>query len=91
MTEPRDGIYLASVVNNISFEMPSSPLLTQPDDPRRSVLCPTGPDGTPRCPGYEDFCECVHVIRIPLGAVVQFVLLDKGKFELSNYKLISNL
>ncbi|KDR15437.1 Laccase [Zootermopsis nevadensis] len=76
--EPLSNAYLAGVVNNISFEMPPSPLLTQADDVLRSVLCPTGPGRTPGCPGSQDYCECVHVIKIPLGSVVQFLLIDNG-------------
>ncbi|PSN35801.1 hypothetical protein C0J52_21815 [Blattella germanica] len=64
--------------NNISFVSPSAPLLSQGQELDTSVFCPTGSDGFPRCPATttEDYCECVYVIRIPLGSTVQMVIGD---------------
>ena len=28
--------------------------------------------------GDSDFCECVHVLRVGLGEVVELVLIDEG-------------
>jgi hypothetical protein len=80
VTEPSSNRHMSSVVNNISFSFPSSPLLSQRHDIKQSALCPAGLDGAPRCPpGSGIYCECVHVIKIPLCAVAEFILIDKGK------------
>ncbi|KAJ4445529.1 hypothetical protein ANN_12209 [Periplaneta americana] len=77
--EPRPNHLLTSLVNNISYVAPNAPLLTQREDIKSSLICPANHDGTSRCPqGSGGFCECTHLIRIPLGAVTQFVLVDRG-------------
>ncbi|XP_033609847.1 laccase isoform X2 [Cryptotermes secundus] len=77
--EPSSNRRMSSVVNNISFSFPSSPLLSQRHDVKQSVVCPKGQDGAPRCPlGSGSYCQCLHIIQIPLCAVAQFILIDKG-------------
>ncbi|PNF18421.1 Laccase [Cryptotermes secundus] len=72
------GDTLSSTVNNISFIAPPAPPLTQPDDVPADVYCPTDSDGLVRCPEGKSYCLCVHVIKIPLGSVVQLLLSDKS-------------
>jgi hypothetical protein len=43
------------------------------------ILCPTGADGLPQCPGGKSYCTCVHIIKIELGALVQIILSDHSK------------
>jgi hypothetical protein len=92
VTEPSSNRRMSSVVNNISFSFPSSPLLSQRHDVKQSVLCPTGHDGASRCPlGSGSYCECLHIIKIPLCAVAQFVLIDKGKLAATKCKSKVNI
>nr|ACX54563.1 laccase 15 [Reticulitermes flavipes] len=68
---------VSSTVNNISSVSPPSPLLSQRGDVPDDILCPTGADGLPQCPGGNSYCTCVHVIKIKLGALVQIILSDQ--------------
>lgn len=61
---------LSGLINNISNMVPPSPLLTQLSDVSPDMFCNT-------C--EEEFCECTHLIKVPLGAVVEFVIADSCK------------
>ncbi|KDR11747.1 laccase-2-like isoform X2 [Zootermopsis nevadensis] len=67
---------LSSTMNNISFVAPPVPPLTQSEDIPAGALCPVDANGLPQCPGGQSYCACVHVIKIPLGALVQIILSD---------------
>ncbi|PSN51485.1 hypothetical protein C0J52_00762 [Blattella germanica] len=75
--EPIPNKLLSSMINNISFSVPPSPVITQREDIPNDNFCPKGHQGVPTCPGGESHCKCIQLIKVPLGAVVQFVLLDK--------------
>ncbi|KAJ9592217.1 hypothetical protein L9F63_001218, partial [Diploptera punctata] len=68
---------LAGEINNISSSVPSSPLLSQEDDIPSSVFCPTSSNGSPYC--LTENCHCVHMIQVPLDAIVQIVLVDQSQ------------
>ena len=70
---------LSSTVNNISFITPHSPLLSQRADVQDDIVCPTGADGLPQCPGGKSYCTCAHIIKIKLGDLVQIILSDNSK------------
>ncbi|KAJ4431322.1 hypothetical protein ANN_19919 [Periplaneta americana] len=72
---------MSHTVNNISFVSPPAPPLSQPADVPAELLCPFGTDGMPTCPSGGSYCECVQVIDIPLGSVVQILLDDKNPGE----------
>ena len=77
--EPVTNELLSSTINNISYEMPNSPILTQREDIRDEHFCRKGYDGMPTCPKSSEHCHCMHLIEVPLGAVVQFALVDDGE------------
>ncbi|XP_050436491.1 uncharacterized protein LOC126843171 isoform X2 [Adelges cooleyi] len=61
--------------NNISMVLPSEPLLlNQPED---IDVCETGllPK---RCRPEHRFCECTHIVELPLGSATELVLFDAG-------------
>jgi hypothetical protein len=58
---------------------PPSPLLSQRADVHDDILCPTGADGLPHCPGEKSYCTCVHNIKIKRDALVQIILSDRSK------------
>lgn len=62
--------------NDISMKLPSFPLLTQFNDIKQDTFC----DHQPLRNCNVTFCECTNVINIPLGNVVEIILVDKGKF-----------
>jgi hypothetical protein len=77
-----DRTVLTSVINNVSFIFPPSPILSQGPDIPLDVYCTIGRDGFPQCPASamtDGYCECVYVIKVPLGAVVQIVMGDASE------------
>jgi len=77
-----DRNLVASLINNVSFVAPPSPLLSQGPDIPQDVYCPIGNNGYPQCAANamkDGYCECVHVILVPRGAVVQIVLGDASE------------
>lgn len=68
---PLAGLQLVSLINNISNIVSPSPLLTQLSDIPTSLLCD-------QCP--EEYCECLHVLKVPLNSVVEMIIADTCKF-----------
>ena len=66
------------LINNISYKEPSSPLLSERNNIPKEEFCPTGNDGRPQC--KSDICRCVHLLKIPLGAMTQIIIVDKCKY-----------
>ncbi|KAK7871877.1 hypothetical protein R5R35_006458 [Gryllus longicercus] len=66
-------------VNNITFVFPSSPVLTQPGDVDSELLCNEGslPYSCAHV-GSGGFCQCMHVVHVPLGATVELLLINQG-------------
>ena len=78
------GNVLTSWMNNISFISPPSPLLSQGPDIPKELFCPIGGNGFPQCQANTvsgGYCECVQVIKVPRGAVVQIVMGDKSEYR----------
>ena len=62
--------------NNKEFFLPYqatvSPLLTQETDSDPELFCDSGEFSSPvKDCGGRDFCECIHVLRVELGAIVE--------------------
>ncbi|XP_026280853.2 uncharacterized protein LOC113208177 isoform X2 [Frankliniella occidentalis] len=69
-------------LNHISLSLPAFPLLSgrdRLDSPLHSpALCnETSLSAQGRDCGRE-YCECTHVVRVPLGGVLEIVLVDQG-------------
>lgn len=62
-------------MNDITFRMPVSPVLSQYGDLDEGIFCNETSAPT-SC--QKDFCECVHRIKVELGAVVELVLVSEG-------------
>ncbi|XP_049777856.1 uncharacterized protein LOC126175257 [Schistocerca cancellata] len=69
--QPPLPVLVAGTMNNVSFVTPGSPLLTQLDDLPRGALCSGVGEG-------RSFAECTHVVRLPLGATVDLLLIDQS-------------
>lgn len=65
---------MTALINNISNVVPPSPMLTQFGDVPPSMICGEG-----GCP--QEFCECLNLIKIPLGTVVEIIIADTGKLK----------
>ncbi|KAJ8298425.1 hypothetical protein KUTeg_024956 [Tegillarca granosa] len=72
---PKGGIDAAQI-NCITNIRPPAPLLTQYHDVPQEEFCNAD---TIKQNCTEDFCECVHMIKVGLGETVEFVMIDEGK------------
>ncbi|KAL5012095.1 hypothetical protein ScPMuIL_010646 [Solemya velum] len=63
-------------MNYISNMLPPAPLLTQHASVPTEMFCD---ESTVKWNCSEKFCECVHLLAVPLGSVVEMVLVDEGK------------
>lgn len=86
---------MISLVDEISYTSPASPMLSQIDDIPPESFC--NGDNKPANCGRN--CMCSHKVDIPMHAVVEVVLVDEGKYtcldnlmnkKLRTHKYISN-
>lgn len=63
-------------VNHVSLKFPKVPILSQPCDVDPEAFC--GNLQNTDC--SEEYCECTVVYKVALGAVVELILIDLGKF-----------
>ncbi|XP_067008292.2 uncharacterized protein [Anabrus simplex] len=69
-------------INNLTFMLPSSPLLFELAEVDSELPC--NQDYLPaRCrdPHNGGFCQCTHIMNIPLGNAVELVLINQGGGE----------
>jgi hypothetical protein len=70
---------LTPQLNHISLRLPPFPLLSQHSD--LGTKYPFCNETT--ISGCENkYCECTHVIEVPLGTVLELIIIDKGKSKL---------
>ncbi|KAK6625524.1 hypothetical protein RUM43_005823 [Polyplax serrata] len=76
-------------VNNVTMMLPSSPLISQGQEIRSDYFCNENviPE---RCrKSDENVCECIHLVSVPLNAVVELVLVNQDNrdhvFHLHGY------
>lgn len=71
----RDNKFFGPQLNEISFRMPSTPLLMARDESKfcnisslteRNINCTT------------NFCECTHVLQVKLNSTVEVIIVDEG-------------
>jgi hypothetical protein len=73
---PGGGDHVISLVDEISYTSPGSPMLSQIDDIPPESFC--NGDNKPANCGRN--CMCSHKVDIPMHAVVEVVLVDEGKY-----------
>ncbi|XP_049802828.1 uncharacterized protein LOC126237076 [Schistocerca nitens] len=69
--------------NHLSLRLPSFPLLSQFSDLDESTTCNQTAMAGQGC--ESGYCECLHMLRVPLGAVVEIVLVDEGNMYNANH------
>lgn len=76
---------ISGMINNVSNMLPPSPLLTQFHDIPPDAFC------SEDCVDMTSLkhCQCLHVIKLPLGAVVEFILVDTGIYKWIYYNFNS--
>ncbi|XP_058465687.1 uncharacterized protein LOC131439093 [Malaya genurostris] len=67
------GDHLISLIDEISYVSPPSPMLSQIEDIPPEQFC----NGDNRPPDCGPNCMCTHTIDIPLNAIVEVVLVDE--------------
>ncbi|KAJ3627121.1 hypothetical protein MTP99_014525 [Tenebrio molitor] len=65
---------LTPQLNYISMKLQSFPLLPQRHQIEENMLC--NETSVENC--ENQYCECTHVVNIPLNTIVEMVLIDKG-------------
>lgn len=63
-------------LNHISMKLPPFPLMVELDAASQLDFCNSS---TTSNDCSHTFCECTHVLRVPLGAVAEIILVDKGE------------
>lgn len=76
-------LYLPQI-NYLSMILPPAPPLTQYKDIPQELFCNSNSVGR-NC--SSEYCECVHVEKVGLGDVVEFVLVDEGKTFDANHPM----
>lgn len=70
--------FIGPQLNRIAMKMPSSPLLVAKDSLDESGFCNETSLMSKNIDCVEEFCECTHVLQVPLNASVELILVDEG-------------
>lgn len=67
-----------ATINNISFQFPSFPLLTEPERIDESMFCDVNHMNRRNClkGSKELICKCVHRLKVDLNASVEFIAFN---------------
>lgn len=72
--DPRNKFY-GPQLNQITFRMPSTPFLMGRDERK---FCNKSSLAQQNIDCDKQFCECTHVLQVPLNATVEIILVDEG-------------
>lgn len=72
--------HFTPVMDNITFMLPPTPLLSQPEDVRESWFCNRSTIEDPEYCLTEDLCMCTHLLRVKLNQVVELIVFHEGRF-----------
>lgn len=75
---PKHGRVLTPQLNHISMKNPSLPLMPNKDTIDDSAFCNASTLAAKGVDCREEFCECSHVLQVPLHSVVELILIDEG-------------
>lgn len=70
--------FIGPQLNRIAMKMPSYPLLVAKDYLDESGFCNETSLINKNIDCIEEFCECTHVLQVPLNASVELILVDEG-------------
>ncbi|KAG7173014.1 laccase-11-like, partial [Homarus americanus] len=71
-------------INNLSYVAPATPLILGGGKRERVCNAESHPS-TKNC--QDEYCECLHMYKIPLGSTVEMVLIDEGQFGDENHPI----
>ncbi|CAL1684661.1 unnamed protein product [Lasius platythorax] len=67
--------HVAAVINDIMFQFPSSPPLSQLRDISPDTIC----NDTHKPDSCGDICSCTHIIELPYNGIIELVIIDETK------------
>lgn len=70
--------FIGPQLNRIAMKMPTTPLLVAKDSLDESGFCNETSLINKNIDCIEEFCECTHVLQVPLNASVELILVDEG-------------
>lgn len=68
-------------LNFISHVMPESPFLTQPESMENAHICN---EASVQVNCTAEYCECTHMLTVPLNSIVELVLVDRFSYFTNN-------
>lgn len=78
----KDNKFFGPQLNEISFKMPSTPLLMGRDE---SKFCNASSLAKQNIDCETNFCECTHVLQVRLNSTVEVILVDEGYMYDANH------
>ncbi|XP_069937854.1 uncharacterized protein [Cherax quadricarinatus] len=72
-------------INNLSLVLPATPMLLGGQSVEERICTAELTPLEKNCNG--DYCECLHMYSIPLGSVVDLVLIDEGQYGDENHPI----
>ncbi|XP_060075142.1 uncharacterized protein LOC132554835 [Ylistrum balloti] len=75
---------LTPQINHISTILPPSPPLSQFHDIPQEMFCNAD---TIQKNCSQEYCECVHVIKVDLNDTVELIVIDEGKYWDANHPM----
>lgn len=65
-------------LNHISMKMPLTPFLIGREQNDESKYCNSSSLSARNINCQKDFCECTHVLQVPLNSTVEVIIIDEG-------------
>lgn len=75
---PHSNKFFGPQLNHISMKMPGKPLAVAREQNDERKFCNSSSLAAKNINCRSDFCECSHVIQVPLNATVELILVDEG-------------
>lgn len=76
VTSAKANLNNAGSINNISLVTPHFSLLSQPEEIDESIFCDVSNKNNKKCMENSELCTCIHRLKVKLGSIVEFVLID---------------
>jgi hypothetical protein len=78
--ENEDEPWASPQINNITFHMPSHPLIFN-EYPER-LMCNSDSESAKECvKNSDEFCKCLHTLNVNFGDLVEMIIADGGSQE----------
>lgn len=65
-------------LNHVTMKMPAQPLLLARERNDEAKFCNASALAARNINCQTEFCECTHVLQVPLNATVELIIVDEG-------------